>query len=95
LRAETNADLVIEVAKLASERVHEIIKMHAGTLPTVAAAVAFGLLVARQIYAETVTFAVNSMDGDPEYEASIRVGAIDLFRVTIDEQNAEFAEAAR
>lgn len=80
LRAETEAHLVMDVADHASQRVFEMIRMHAMTMPSVSAAIGVGLLAARQIYAETIQFAVNSMEGDKEDEEAIREAASNLFR---------------
>lgn len=64
LRAETEAQLVVDVARHAGDQVHEVVARHLLTMPTVSAAIGLGLLVVKQLYFETANFAVASMDGD-------------------------------
>lgn len=84
LQAEIEAREVIDVAKHAADRVFELVRMHAMTAPTVSSAIGIGLLVARQVYAETIQFAMNSMDGDQEDADAIRAGAQRLFRELLE-----------
>ena len=75
LRMEAESRITVDVANHASDRVHEIIKMHGMTMPSVGQAVAFGLIVARSILADTLEFGIRSMDGDPDDEAAFKAGA--------------------
>lgn len=84
LRAETEAAMVIDVAQHLSERLHEVVKLHAMTMPTVSAAIGLGLLTAQQIYAETLAFATNSMDGDSSDAEAICDAAGVLMRELLD-----------
>jgi len=79
MREDTETAVAIDVSRLVSDKVHDVIKLHAIAMPTVSMAIALGLLAAHQILSETITFAVNSMDGDQDDEAAIRAAAEALF----------------
>lgn len=93
-RASARAELVVDAARRAGDEVHEIVKRYVATMPTVTAATGLGLVVMQQIYAETVHFAVASMDGDAADGAAVMDGARRLARELLaiadgDEPNAE------
>jgi hypothetical protein len=88
LRAEAETAVAIDLAHHAGDRVHQIVKMHAMTLPTVSAAIAFGLLLARQVADETIAFAIASMDGDTDDAAAIRTAARRLLLDLLEEQRS-------
>lgn len=85
LRTQTEAREVLDVAKHCGDRVFELVRMHAMTMPTVSAAIGLGLLVAGQVYAETLLFAANSMDGDSEDAGAVCSAAGTLFRDLLSE----------
>jgi hypothetical protein len=84
LRAVAESELVMDVGKHIADRVFEVVKGHAMTMPTVSAAIGVGLVAMQQIYAETVQFAANSMDGERSDEALIRVSALGLAHELIE-----------
>lgn len=94
LRAEAEAAEVIDLARHCGDRVHEIVKMYAMTLPTVSAVISYGLLVAKQVREETIEFAVRSMEGDEEDEQQIRAAAQQLSRELLSPEAATALDTA-
>lgn len=92
LRVEAEGHLAMDLAKAAGDRVFDLIRMHASNLPTVAAAISFGLLVAKQVYGETLLFAVNSMDGDAKDTAQVLAAAKPLARELLDIADRELGD---
>jgi phage-related tail fiber protein len=77
LLAATGTTAAIDAAQEAGDAVHAIIKQQATSMPTVSSAIAVGMLVAAQIYLETIEFARLSMDGDADDAATIK-GACEI-----------------
>lgn len=74
LAAEATARGAIVAAEAGGDAVHEIVKRQAISMPSVSAAIAVGMLIALQVYLETIEFARRSMDGD-EAEAAVAASA--------------------
>lgn len=95
LRAETESRIVMDVAKHTGERIFEIVKQHACTMPTVSAAIGVGLLAMQEIYRDTITFATKIMDGDTADITEIRAAARELALELIEIADGEIDDAAK
>lgn len=76
------AELIEDAAVAAGDEIHSILKRHAMTMPSVAAAVALGVHVAAQMLVETVQFADRSVEGGEDGEVLKRAATTyfsDLF----------------
>jgi hypothetical protein len=80
------AELIEAAASIAGDEIHAILKRHAMTMPSVAAAVALGVHVAAQMLVETVEFADRAMEGGEDGEVLKRAATTyfsDLFAQSV------------
>lgn len=82
---DRQAPLIMDMARHVSDQVHDLVKRHAVTMPTVSAAVALGVVAAAQILCESILFGHNSMEQDPEDEGLIREAGFQLFGELVDQ----------
>lgn len=63
------------------QQVHDLVKTAACSLPSTAAATVLGVMVARQVLTESLSFAARSMEGDAGDAAAVMDAALAVFEL--------------
>lgn len=78
----SHAEALTPLANSLSEQIHGIVKHAACSLPSVAAATILGVMVARQVLTESLSFVARSMEGDEGDAAAVMDAALAVFELT-------------